>query len=425
MSTTRKATRLVVAASLLIALVFALLPWGSASAEETPRVTVSDLTLQRVDRTGTTVDGGLTLWSNARLGFSWSGDPKPGDTFTIGLGDSFSALGAGETKPLTMSVAGRDVEIGTCELSSHDVTCTFGDKVGNLRAEGYTDFHGTGFAFVVASKVLAAGPATMTANGVVTQVPTPNGEGVVGPQDSQWTLAKWGSNPYAGGTRVDWGIDFGANDETATRLGKTFDGSTRTITFTDTLGDGMRFITDEPAATTWTRRVNGVDETLGTAAAAGEFTIAATYGEDGHSATYTVTGPFQNNTNYQLRYPTRFAAEQGQPDKAVVGRQYFNHVELDGGAMKEGACVVVQQGFGVDAGANLAPKPEPTPTPSVEPKKPEPTPTPSVEPKKPEPTPTPSVEPELAHTGIAAGGALIAAGALIGAGLLIRNRRNH
>ena len=417
---------MIVAASLLLALILSLTPVGSAAAESrVPRVTVSDLTLQRVDRAGAAVDGGLTLWSNARLGFSWSGDPKPGDSFTIGLGDSFSALGSGEIKPLTMSVAGRDVEIGSCELSAHDVTCTFSGAVGNLRAEGYTDFHGTGFAFVVASKVLAAGPATMTANGVVTQVPTPNGEGVVGPQDSQWTLAKWGSNPYAGGTRVDWGIDFGANDETAAKLGKTFDGSTQTITFTDALGDGMNFITDEPGATTWSRRVNGADEQLGTAAAAGEFTITATYGEDGHSATYTVTGPFQNNTNYQLRYPTRFAAEQGQPDKAIVGRQYFNHVELDGGAMKEGACVVVQQGFGVDAGANLTPKPEPTPTPSVEPKKPEPTPTPSVEPKKPEPTPTPSVEPELAHTGIAAGGALIAAGALIGAGLLIRNRRNH
>ena len=168
----------------------------------------------------------------------------------------------------------------------------------------------------------------------------------------------------------------------------------------------MNFITDEPGATTWFRRVNGVDETLGTAAAAGEFTIKATYGEDGHSATYTVTGPFQNNTNYQLRYPTRFAAEQGQPDKAVVGRQYFNHVELDGGAMKDGACVVVQQGFGVDAGANL-------------------TPTPSVEPKKPEPTPTPSVEPKLAQTGIAAGGALLTAAALVGAGLLVRSRRKH
>lgn len=77
MSTTRTATRLTVAASLLVALIFALLPWGSAAAEETPRVTVSDLTLQRVDRTGATVDGGLALWSNARLGFSWSGDPKP------------------------------------------------------------------------------------------------------------------------------------------------------------------------------------------------------------------------------------------------------------------------------------------------------------------------------------------------------------
>ena len=413
MSTTRTATRLTVAASLLLVIILALIPVGAAAAEgEAPRVTVSDLTLQRVDRTGAAVDGGLTLWSNARLGFSWSGDPKPGDSFTIGLGDNFSALGSGETKPLTMPVAGQVVEIGTCELSSHDVTCTFSGKVDILRSEGYTDFRGTGYAFVVASKILDAGPATMTANGVVTQVPTPNGEGIVGPHDGQWTLAKWGSNPYAGGTRVDWGVDFGANDETAAKLGKTFDGSTQTVTFTDTLGEGTRFITDEPGNTVWVRRVNGSDETIGTAAAAGEFTITATYGEDGRTATYAVTGPFQNNTNYQLRYPTRFADEQGRSSKAVMGNQYFNHVELDGGAMKEGACVVVQQGFGVDAGANLTPKPEPTPTPSVEP-------------KKPEPTPTPSVEPKLARTGIAAGGVLLAAGALTGAGLFIRNRRNH
>ena len=409
MRTTRTATWLTAAVSIFITLLLSLslAPVGSAAAEGgPPGVTVSDLTLQRVDRTGAPIDGGLTLWSNARLGFSWSGDPRPGDSFTIGLGDSFSALGSGETKPLTMPVAGRDVEIGTCELSSHDVTCTFGDAAGNLRAEGYTDFHGTGFAFVVASKALDAGPATMTANGVVTQVPTPNGEGIVGPQDSQWTLAKWGSNPYAGGTRVDWGIDFGANDETAAKLGKTFDGSAQTITFTDTLGEGTRFITDEPGNTVWVRRVNGSDETLGTAGAAGEFTIAASYGEDGRTATYTVTGPFQNGTNYQLRYPTRFADEQGQPGKAVVGQQYFNHVELDGGAMKEGACVVVQQGFGVDAGADLAPKPEPTP---------------SVEPKKPEPTP--SVEaPTLAQTGSAAGGGLVLAVALIMFGYIVLGR---
>ena len=113
MSITRTATRLTVAASLLLVIILALIPVGAAAAEgEAPRVTVSDLTLQRVDRTGAAVDGGLTLWSNARLGFSWSGDPKPGDSFTIGLGDNFSALGSGETKPLTMPVAGQVVEIG-------------------------------------------------------------------------------------------------------------------------------------------------------------------------------------------------------------------------------------------------------------------------------------------------------------------------
>lgn len=84
MSTTRTATRLVVAASLLLALILSLAPVGAAAEEgEASRVAVSDLTLQRVDRTGAAVDGGLALWSHARLGFSWSGDPKPEPTPSV------------------------------------------------------------------------------------------------------------------------------------------------------------------------------------------------------------------------------------------------------------------------------------------------------------------------------------------------------
>lgn len=100
MSTTRTATRLIVAASLLLVLILSIVPVGAAAAGgEAPRVTGSDLTLQRVDRTGAAVDGGLTLWSNARLG------------------DNFSALGAGGAKPLTMPVAGRDVELDGANLT--------------------------------------------------------------------------------------------------------------------------------------------------------------------------------------------------------------------------------------------------------------------------------------------------------------------
>ena len=84
MSTTRTATRLVVAASLLLALILSLAPVGAAAEEgEASRVAVSDLTLQRVDRTGAAVDGGPALWSHARLGFSWSGDPKPEPTPSV------------------------------------------------------------------------------------------------------------------------------------------------------------------------------------------------------------------------------------------------------------------------------------------------------------------------------------------------------
>ncbi len=99
MSTTRTATRFIVAVSLLLVLILSIIPVGAAAAGgEAPRVTVSDLTLQRVDRTGAAVDGGLTLRSNARLGFSWSGDPKPEPTPSVyvpALARTGSAAGGG------------------------------------------------------------------------------------------------------------------------------------------------------------------------------------------------------------------------------------------------------------------------------------------------------------------------------------------
>ena len=402
MSTPRNATLKAVATAFIIALALALLPVGSAAADgdsDRANVTVSDLNLTRIDRSGEVIDGGLALWSSARLSFSWAGDPEAGKSFTIGLGDHFAALGDGETKPLTIPVDGAPTEIGSCTLTSRDVTCTFSDTVTALKERGFTNFRGTGHAFLTAAQATDRDSVTMSVNGVITTVPLPAGSSIVGPQESQWTLAKWGSNPYRSASRVDWGIDFGANETTGAKLGKTFDGSQQTITFTDILGDGMRFITDEPSTTTWIRRVGSADQTLASAASAGEFVLTVTYGEDGHTATYTVTGPLKSGENYQLRYPVRFANADGSDAKAVVGGQYYNNVSIDGGLMKDGACVVVQRGFGVDADANR--KPEPTPTP--------------------EPTPSqPAPAGALARTGIGVTAAALTAGILIGVGAYLR-----
>ena len=410
MSTSRNATLKAIASAFIIALALALLPVGSAAAEGDSgraNVTVSDLSLTKIDRSGEPVEGSLSLWSSARLSFYWAGDPEAGKSFTIGLGDHFAALGDGETKPLTVNVDGAPTEIGSCTLTSRDVTCTFSDTVTALKERRFTNFRGTGHAFLTAAQTTDRDSVTMSVNGVITAVPLPAGSGIVGPQESQWTLAKWGSNPYRSASRVDWGIDFGANETTGAKLGKTFDGSQQTITFTDILGDGMRFITDEPSTTTWIRRVGGADQTLASAAAAGEFSVTATYGDDGHTATYTVTGPFKSGENYQLRYPVRFANADGSDAKAVVGGQYYNNVTIDGGLMKDGACVVVQRGFGVDADANR--KPEPTPTPEPTPSQPAPS------------QPAPSEV--LARTGIGVTAAALVAGLMIGIGAYLRRTR--
>ena len=52
--------------------------------------------------------------------------------------------------------------------------------------------------------------------------------------------------------------------------------------------------------------------------------------EDGRTATYEVTGPFQNGTNFTLEYPVSFVDANGKAVAASRGTSYENTVNLNG-----------------------------------------------------------------------------------------------
>ena len=322
----------------LVAIMSQLSP--QASADENKSVNVSNLSLTRVDGNNIEQDGKLSYYDLARLSFDWSGvdaNLKSGDSFTIGLGEYFTNLQNSATHPMTVEYGGKDVEVGSCTLTVKDVTCTFNSKVDELKAAGFHNFKGTGSALVAVAKTTDAQAVDLTANGVTTSVTLPGGGGIGGPQESNWELTKWASSFYNNYKELTWGVNFGTNQTTGDKLGKTFDGSRQSIVFTDTLGGGMTFNQADATRTVLNLRpADGKSIPLTNAAGQdsttqyGDYDVKATYSEDGRTATYEVTGPFQNGTNFTLEYPVSFVDANGNAVAATQGAAYENTVNLQG-----------------------------------------------------------------------------------------------
>ena len=311
-----------------------------ASAEENKSVNVTNLSLTRVDGNNVEQDGKLNTYDLARLSFDWSGvdaNLKSGDSFTIGLGEYFTNLQNSETHPMTVEHGGKDVEVGTCTLTVKDVTCTFNSKVDELKAAGFHNFKGSGSALVAVAKAADVQTVDFTVNGVTTAVTLPGGGGIGGPEESNWELTKWASSFYNNYKELTWGVNFGTNQTTGDKLGKTFDGSRQTIVFTDTLGAGMTFNQADATRTVLNLRpADGKSIPVTNAAGQdattqyGDFDVKATYSQDGRTATYEVTGPFQNGTNFTLEYPVSFVDANGNAVAASRGTSYENTVNLKG-----------------------------------------------------------------------------------------------
>ena len=322
----------------LVAIMSQLSP--QASADENKSVNVSNLSLTRVDGNNVEHDGKLSIYDLARLSFDWSGvdaNLKSGDSFTIGLGDYFSNLQNSDTHPMTVEYNGQNVEVGSCTLTAKEVTCTFNSKVDELKAAGFHNFKGSGSALVAVAKTTDEQSVNLTANGVTTAVVLPGGGGIGGPEQSDWELTKWASSFYNNYKELTWGVNFGTNQTTGGKLGKTFDGSRQSIVFTDTLGGGMTFNQADATRTVLNLRpADGKSIPLTNAAGQdsttqyGDYDVKATYSQDGRTATYEVTGPFKNGTNFTLEYPVSFVDANGNAVAATRGAAYENTVNLQG-----------------------------------------------------------------------------------------------
>ena len=322
----------------LVAIMSQLSP--QASADENKSVNVSNLSLTRVDGNNVEHDGKLSIYDLARLSFDWSGvdaNLKSGDSFTIGLGDYFSNLQNSDTHPMTVEYNGQNVEVGSCTLTAKEVTCTFNSKVDELKAAGFHNFKGSGSALVAVAKTTDEQSVNLTANGVTTAVVLPGGGGIGGPEQSDWELTKWASSFYNNYKELTWGVNFGTNQTTGGKLGKTFDGSRQTIVFTDTLSEGMSFNQADASRTILNvRPADGSTVPVTNAAGQdssseyGDFDVKASYSQDGRTATYEVTGPFKNGTNFTLEYPVSFVDANGNAVAATRGAAYENTVNLQG-----------------------------------------------------------------------------------------------
>ncbi|VEG29674.1 DUF5979 domain-containing protein [Actinomyces howellii] len=331
----------------LVALVLGLVVPVQVQAAVNSRITVSNLVLVRSDIVGAVSSGYLTNDDVARLTFDWDAsqaDIASGDSFSINLGTYFNNLEYPKTTEMSVSYNGQEVGIGTCELTQKELTCTFNDKVDELKRAGFGGFSGTGSALLKVTGTTTSETVDFSVNASQTVSVDLPGEGGIRAKGaatySPGRFSKVAALINSQSTGTVWEINYGSaylqgllkDSDQALVL----DGSTRqTITFTDTLGAGQAFSTDLSRWMFMVRNSAAEPDLTGVPVvdAAGK-DLNATYGDfdmsvsiDGQVATITVTGPFAQDTNYKVYYPVTFTSETG---KALVGVKYANSATVAG-----------------------------------------------------------------------------------------------
>ena len=328
----------------LIALVLAAMPPGAAArADEGRAPAISDVALVRSSRTGEDSAGGLAVQDVAKLTYSWDAgsEAHAGGTTTIDLGAHFTTLEDRFSTPMSVAHDGAAEQVGTCDLTGRTITCTFNDKADELRSAGVTDFRGRAEALLLTAQQTAETTTTMTVNGADVVVPLPGEDGIkeaAATADDSWRLSKSGSPIDSSSTSITWRLDFGSDYVKEQLAGGdsaiAVDGTTRdTITFNDTLGDGMSFGSDASQWTLSVRSPAGAEGAVlatgssgsGASTGAGDFSLTVT--TRGQAAAIRATGPFAPGTSYEIAYQTGFVSQNG---KAVMGARYSNRAALHG-----------------------------------------------------------------------------------------------
>ncbi len=361
----RKYAAAVLAAVLLMlgGLVALLTPAAHADQNTGVKVTFEPLVL--ADKDGQEFPGKPAHQEDpVRMRFAWdasAANPQPGESFSITLPAEYRYREIGRKDDL---ILGNGTKVGDCVTTSDTLTCTF-----NTAISAATELKGSGNQMIVAQKVTQTNKTTFDANGTQTEIFHPNNEPILAQKVTQtnkttfdangtqteifhpnnepilpiaWVekdLGKYANSLKRESTALTWHIQF-SGTTIANHL-KAADGTVSTVTFTDVAGGGQVLNDDKG---TWYVRVNpkqyggGADAYFDVARADGTvmsaehgtFTLTPTIGEDGMTASVTLTrtdGAFDSDTNYEIVYQS--LAEGG---RIVPGKVYTNSATLKGGA---------------------------------------------------------------------------------------------
>lgn len=290
---------------------------GPAVADTNPNIDVKVVEqMVRVNQNLEPTTGAMTINTAGMLKFTWdatNANPKPGDSFYIGIPDALINRGvAANSQGVSRDLIFNDQKVGDCLVQAQRITCTLNEQI-----RGKRNIKGEGSIVMNAAKETTENYVEFDLNGKVTRVNLPGDKPITKtPGASGWNDWGYGKAAYtlsADSTEVTWSVVFGTK-YLAEKTSKTFDGSRQTLSFKDKLGEGAKFDTDLSKYRLVLRTSEarpGMDATVLTYANGNDATVD--YGdfdltfkvEDGHGV-FTVTGPFEANTNYQLVYSTPF-----------------------------------------------------------------------------------------------------------------------
>lgn len=327
-------------------------------AQETPQAAVAlavdGLVVAAIDETGKEVPGPLSVGSSiAALSFTWSGSAatlRAGDSLTIELPPELVYRVPG-TRPFTYDLGESEpTEVGSCEITTTAMACTFNEVLPGRAAQGYTTLNGSGRIQMSAVAATAQEELAFRVNGEDVAVALPGQGGII---KGAAVYRPLGLTKSARGltdqsTTVGWVIGFGTESlqeaYAAAGAPTAFDGSERTITLTDELGPGQAFPdpgswalvrTSSKDAPDGERLVLDTGAAGATTTQAGAFSIEVIPGqvhEGGSDATVVLRGPFAAQTNYQVLYDVAVTSHN---DKAVAGFIYENQVAVEGTSLTQ------------------------------------------------------------------------------------------
>ncbi|WP_158676504.1 SdrD B-like domain-containing protein, partial [Tessaracoccus sp. OH4464_COT-324] len=321
--------------SLFLSLLLSYAGGGVARAEVNEKidVVITELSHQRAG------DNKFYRYDRAVLKFTYDAskaDPRPGDSFTLGIGPLFRHLEVGKRVPLVFTPKPEtSVQVGECVINDTSlVTCTFNENI-----LGQTNIRGSGTLIIQATEATQATEAEFTVNGKRVMFDLPGEGGIIAPKHYSGPVSsKWASSVLRSRNYIDWTVTFNStllpNDVAGTP------DQLRQVVWKDTLTQGQYFNIDPERLQLRLRDIQGDTapryELLSTVKGErtdkyGKFKITVEFDkpEKPQVATFTVTGPFQPTANYYLQYQSLFDTPDGFP---VAGVQYSNTADLQGTA---------------------------------------------------------------------------------------------